>query len=431
MAQVHQPRNILVISHVLPHPPSAGNEIRILKMLNWLKAAGFSIVLLLNHSQVPDSQRRELERMFHKVHFIGDEYGELAPPPHAGVGSAMSSVISRVLGNSSLHERLFGQNRAQKIKSDGVKKYLAADRLIQITRFMCEKYKPCAVLGEYIFTAPCLDVVPYGVLKIIDTHDMFSRKKEQVIAYGIDDPLPCSRREERAYLLKADLVLAIQSNEARLFRELVMERDVITVGIDFDVVQKVDNGAITPGTILAVGSDNPLNQHGLRQFYEHAWPQIRERVPEATLRVVGKLARHLKTDDPRVELAGWVEDLNQEYRRAAVVINPTVAGTGLKIKSVEALCQGKALVATVNSVEGIDYADKPPYVVCPDWTSFADSVSRLLLTPAERIRLQDAALDYAKSSFHPDNVYAELRQKLQPLLEVALASTDRKSNANG
>lgn len=416
MTLEYQARNILVISHVIPHPPAAGNEIRILKMLNWLKAEGFGIVLLLNHSQVSADRRKELEQLFHHIHFIGDDFGDLGPVPKPDIKSIMHGALSVLLGNSKAHALVFGQDREKKIKSDGVKKYLAANRLIQITSLLCQKYNPCAVLGEYIFTAPCLDVVPYGILRIIDTHDMFSRKKEQVIAYGIEDPLPCSQAEERAYLLKADLVLAIQCNEARLFQGLLMERDVITVGIDFEVVQQVENQSVVPGMILVVGSDNPLNQHGLQQFYEHAWPSIRARVPEATLRVVGKLANHLKTDDQRVELAGWVEDLNEEYRKAAVVVNPTVAGTGLKIKSVEALCQGKALVATTNSVEGIEHSGKAPYLVCSDWTTFADATICLLVSPEERILLQEAALQYARTNFCTDRVYASLRRKLMPLL---------------
>jgi glycosyltransferase involved in cell wall biosynthesis len=406
---------VLVISHVIPYPPAAGNEIRILKMLNWLKQKGFSIILLFNHSQLPSEGRPELERLFSHVHFIGDDYGcELKPLPKQPW--KLSETVSALLGDSAPHRLLFGQDRQSKIKSDGVKKWLASDRLIQITEFLCRKYTPCAVLGEYIFTAPCLDVVPNGILKIIDTHDMFSRKKEQVLKYGIEDPLPCTACEERNYLLKADVIIAIQSNEARMFRNLVMGRDVITVGIDFDVVPEIDNGDVVPGRILVVGSDNPLNRHGLRQFHDHAWPAICACVPGATLRVIGKLANHLQADDERVQLAGWVEDLDLEYRQATVVVNPTVAGTGLKIKSVEALCKGKALVATTNSVEGIEHEGSAPYVVCGDWSSFADAVVRLLTSGEEREFLQRRALKYARDNFSSEKIYAPLGKKLNLFL---------------
>lgn len=419
MSHAQQPRTILVVSHVLPYPPAAGNEIRILKMLDWLKAEGFEIVLLLNHSPLPDDRRRVLAQMFHHVHLIGDDYGdELRPlPALPSLERTVRDAASVLLGGSPVHRLVFGQDREKKIKSDGVKKYLASDRLIQATELMCRKYSPCAVLGEYIFTAPCMEAVPDGILKIIDTHDMFSRKKEQVLAYGIDDPLPCSKREERNYLLKADLVIAIQSNEARLFRSLVIERDVVTVGIDFETSAATDDSVVVPGRILVVGSDNPLNQHGLRSFYDHAWPAIREHVPGATLRVIGKLAKHLQTDDEQVELAGWVEDLDLEYRRAAVVVNPTVAGTGLKIKSVEALCKGKALVATTNSVEGIEYEGSAPYVVCADWNSFADATAELLSSTEQRVLLQNRALEYARENFSTEKVYASLGQKLRQFLQ--------------
>ena len=111
-----------------------------------------------------------------------------------------------------------------------------------------------------------------------------------------------------------------------------------------------------------MGSDNPLNQHGLMNFHQHAWPIVRAGHPDAVLRVVGKLAEHLHTDDPRVQRAGWVADFDQEYRKAAVVINPTQAGTGLKgIKTVEAICRGKAFVGTPNSIDGLETNGKSPY----------------------------------------------------------------------
>jgi glycosyltransferase involved in cell wall biosynthesis len=409
---------ILVVSHVIPYPPAAGNEIRILKMLTWLKQRGFGIVLLLNHSPVPAERRLELERLFDYVHFIGDDYGaELRPLSRKPLKwESLYEALSVRLAGTALHLVVFGQDRQSKVKSDGVKKWLASDRLVQVTEYLSRKYCPSAVLCEYIFTAPCLDVVPGDVLKIIDTHDMFSRKKEQVLKYGIDDPLPCSPREERNYLLKADLVIAIQSNEARMFRDLVLERDVITVGIDFDVVREIDHSAEVRGRILVVGSDNPLNIHGLREFYDNAWPQIRSRMPEATLRVVGKLANRLQSEDERVQCAGWVEDLDAEYRRAAVVVNPTVAGTGLKIKSVEALCKGKPLVATVNSVEGIAYDGKAPFVVCEGWNRFAEEVLALLLADEERRALQLRAWQFARENFSAEKVYSGLGGRLQEIL---------------
>jgi len=412
---------ILLISHVIPYPPAAGNEIRILKMVKWLISRGFRVVMLLNHEPLSTEQRLDLENVVGTVHFVDDDYGaefpRVAKKRHPYL--PLKKVLARLPADTFLYRWLFCAGKRKKLDSDNVKAYFASDRLIRLTSHLCERYRPFAVVAEYIFAAPCLDVVPHGVLKIIDTHDMFSRKKAEVVAYGVEDPLVCTLREERDYLLKSDLVIAIQSNEARMFRSLVRVRDVITVGIDLDVLDEIDNSRLIPGTILVVGSDNPLNQHGLKAFYDRAWPIIRAGHPDAVLRVVGKVADHLQTDDERVQRVGWVADLDEEYRKAAIVINSTQAGTGLKIKSVEALCRGKALVGTPNSVDGIDSDGEVPYLICDDWQTFADRVLMLLRSEDQRMRLERLALQFARENFSADQIYAPLGQRLQSAFSSA------------
>jgi glycosyltransferase involved in cell wall biosynthesis len=400
---------ILVISHVVPFPPTAGNEIRILKMLTWLRAEGYRIVLLLNHERLGPERQRDLQPVADAVHYVSDDYGVAFPALRPSTTAVVSGRLAAALPDSAAYRAIFGMSKAKKLRYEGVKRYLGSRRLAQVARHLCDTYTPAAVLAEYIFTAPCLDVVPPGAMKIIDTHDMFSRKQEQVLSHGIDDPLPCRAREERHYLLKADVIIAIQPHEARLFRQLVPEREVITTGIDFDVVDEPDDSAIVPGRILLVGSDNVLNQHGLTWFLERVWPAVRAAYPAAMLRVVGKLANHVHGNDPRIEAAGWVADLDDEYRLAHVVINSTLAGTGLKIKSVEALCRGKALVGTRNSVEGIESGGEPPYVVAEDPDRFAAAIVELLSSHERRRALERRAVAFAKATCTTDHVYAPLR----------------------
>lgn len=402
---------VLVISHVVPFPPAAGNEIRILKLLQWLKSRGFHPVLLLNHDALPNDQRSALEEVVGTVHFIRDDFAALPPTPKRlpSVRAALAHVVPEWFA----YRWFFGTTKKKRLRSDGIKAYLADRRLVQLTRYLADRHRPVAVIAEYIFATPCLDVVPRGVLKIVDTHDVYSRRAIEVVALGVDDAIVCSRREEQKYLLKSDVVMAIQPNEARILRDLVSTRDVITVGIDLDVVDRVDDSTVRRGVMLVVGSDNPLNQHGLKAFYDHAWPTIRSSYPEAILRVVGKLANHLPTRDPRVELAGWVPDLASEYRKAALVINPIHAGTGLKVKSVEALCHAKALVGTPNSVEGLPIDAEPPFVVCRDWPDFAAAALDLLRSDSKRVSLEEAALRFARTHFSSEAVYAPLAARLQ------------------
>lgn len=408
---LHSPA-ILIITHVIPYPPSAGNEIRILKMIGWLRSIGYYTILLLNHCP-PADVRTGLLQFFDEVHLATD-YKE--DPPQRFTGDLLHGFLEFVNKSAFLKNicRLAGTLNLidQKLEAKRTKRWLCPPELKAATASLMEIKNPDVVIAEYIFTAPCLDVVPDGVLKVIDTHDMFSRKKEQVNRFGVKDVLHCSRSEERSLLLKGDVIIAIQSKEAALFESLVLERKVLTVGIDYEVTLPPDGLEVDPATVLMVGSESPLNVHGLKEFYLHAWPEIRRRNSHAILKVVGKVGRHIAVDDESVVKIGWVESLDTEYDKATVVINPVPSGTGLKIKSVEALCRGKALVSTVNGVEGICVDEgEPPYITCHSWTDFADATVAILESRELRSSLEQRAILYARENLTTENIY-------RPLFEV-------------
>jgi glycosyltransferase involved in cell wall biosynthesis len=263
------------------------------------------------------------------------------------------------------------------------------------------------VVAEYVFTTPCLREVPSGVLKLVDTHDMFSRRDPE-------EPLYCSPEEERAYLLNADVVIAIQAAEAELFRELVPERKVVTVGVDYEVVtHRQADDEVSGNIVLVVGSNYPANIAGLKSFCEHAWPLVCKENPQAELWVAGKVGEAVSDKVPHARVLGWVDNLQALYRQSAVVINPTMTGTGLKIKSVEALCNGKPLIATPNAVEGLLFEGEAPFLVCDNWPEFAGSIVSLLDSDVRRQAFQESALRYTQEQFASGRVYAELADVLR------------------
>jgi len=420
---------VLVITHVIPYPPSAGNEIRILNMLSWLRSVGYYTVLLLNHRPQVEVQNGLLG-VVDEVHIAADY-----TPSKQFTGDLLYNFLNIVNKNTFLkficESIKILDSLNYKLEAKNTRRWLCPPELLIATEILSQKLRPEVVIAEYIFTADCLDAVPADVLKVIDTHDMFSRKKEQVQKFGIRDLLSCTPRQERALLLKTDVIIAIQSNEAALFKRLVPKREVITVGIDFEVWPH-PHEEVDPATILVVGSESPLNVHGLKEFYRHAWPEIRNRQQSALLKIIGKLGKHIDTEDPTVIRAGWVESLDDEYRKATVVINPIPSGTGLKIKSVEALCRGKALVSTINGVEGLDVneGEATPYVACATWGDFAEATVALLEAVELRKSLEQSAISYAREKFNTDNIYKPLRNALDGR-ESLQSEKIRKSQALG
>jgi hypothetical protein len=228
-------------------------------------------------------------------------------------------------------------------------------------------------------------------LKVVDTHDVFSSIAQKVRLFGVRDVL-IEPDEEAARLGRADLAIAIQDDERAELRRLAPSLPIVTAGVDFDVMGEARTPGATPATtqattaqtagqILYVASDNARNRKGLEDFVRLAWPRIYQRVPHAELMVVGSVAKAMSGRDvPGVRVLGLVDDLTARYREASLVINPVVAGTGLKIKMLEALCHLRPIVTWPAGVDGLDPELAALCHVASDWYAFSEQVIRVLTT---------------------------------------------------
>jgi hypothetical protein len=265
------------------------------------------------------------------------------------------------------------------------------------------------VLSQYIFQTRFLPLIRSDSLKIIQTIDMFSTKQEKVVQFGIDDALNLTPEQERRRLLRADLILSCQRAETREFARLVPERQVLEVPFDFDVAQRMPPAE--GSSILYVASDNPLNTKGLRDFLRIAWPLILRNVPNAELLVAGKICRTVARAPERVRLLGQVDNLEPLYAQAKMTINPSVAGTGFKIKTAESLSHFRPMVSWPSGVDGF----QPELaVLCPiaqDWPEFASHVVRVLRSSAQDW-FSAKQKQQIRQLLSPDHIYGPLLQYL-------------------
>lgn len=407
-----------MVSHVFPCPPLGGHELRVLKLMEWLRSRGYEVVFVLSTEFETNCNMDELRKFAHRIYSITPPWwtrlGRKLPRTRRIIWERVKPLIAPFWASisdagepGSYPEILSDRGNLES------KKGISSSRLAALVSRLANSYQPVAVIAEYIFLTDCFALLKPEVLKIIDTIDVFSLKLNQVVSYGIDEPWSCTREEERAYLLRGDVIVAIQDREAEMLRQLVPERDVITVGIDYGVAEPFRPDGIPPNVITIVGSDNPKNVHGLRSFLSDCWPQIKSAYPSALLNIVGRVGALCKVDDSAVNYFPAVNNLTEIYKLSRVIINPCVAGTGLKIKSVEALAHARPLVAWPRGVEGLGYDGAPPYLKCESWKEFAAAVVRVLQSDSEALALSQRAGAYARSRFDRRKVYAALRACLE------------------
>lgn len=257
-----------------------------------------------------------------------------------------------------------------------------------------------AVILSYVFYSRLLDHATGPLRKILDTHDVFSDRFRLYREHGqANEFFSTSRREEARALDRADTVLAIQEWDARHFRSLT-RRPVSVVGhlapVALDATMNPSlTASPTSPVVLFVGGPMGINVHGVTWFIDRVLPAVRRRVPGAEFRLAGGIGQRVRRA-PGVRHLGFVDSLAEVYRQAAVVINPQQFGTGLSIKSVDALLHGRPLVTTASGGRGLEDGAGEAFRQASEPEEFAEQVSELLLDPAKAAALAACALEYAR-----------------------------------
>lgn len=381
--------HLLMVTHVVPFPPGAGNEIRIYRMLQWFRRIGMRVSLVIrplgedvsNESIAGISRVVDDLYLFDSRSAVGLSSGDSFEPDEAEMFSHLVDIQGGFCPPAFVSQ---------------------IDALIR-------SVKPDVLISQYIFMSRIfLCGAARSCLKIIDTHDLFSQKQETVERYGIANfGLMMSADDEALLLKRADAVLAIQQLELKAIQRMVSDRQVILTGFDVDIFRAAP-ALQEKGVVLVVASSNEFNVRGTQDFLDYTWPLVRERCPFARLRLVGKVCGLVSASDPSVDKVGFVRDLTEEYARASVVVNPCGVGTGLKIKTVEALAWGKAHVGWAASADGLREISDLPYVVAQDVVEFADAVADLLLSPDRAEVLGGAAHRFAEQYLGGEATYGPL-----------------------
>jgi glycosyltransferase involved in cell wall biosynthesis len=281
------------------------------------------------------------------------------------------------------------------------------DRVARIVRSeRCD-----VVLVEFTFLSRCLEgIQDPTVVRILDADNLFHRRRESYLAAGLAyDWVLTSADEEMRALRRADVVLAIQEKEFEIMRSEVTDRVVALVP---PMVASHDCRSARGETLLVVGNAYDAQIEGLRLFLETAWPKVRAHFPSIQLIVVGNLARSVRAPTDGVVLLGPVDDLIPWYRQSPIVLNPVLCGTGLKIKTAEALALGKCLVTTPAGFEGLEsYGDSA--VVAPSPELFDQPILSLLGDRARLMRQSEAAFRFGSSYFNPERIIGVLEWILQ------------------
>ena len=307
---------ILLASPIPSHPQDQGNSARIHGFGRMLQSAGFIVHFLYYEMEgLTAAQRVQMEACWDHFHTVPAQ-----PRAQAGPG-----------GNHPL-DAWWDPAVAE-----------AALALHQRWHFH-------AVVTNYVWFSALLDAFGDDVLKVLDTHDRFGGRADTFVAQGLAPRwFSTTPAEEATGLARADIVLAIQDEEAAYFRGLGLA-DVRVLGHALPLRKRpLRQPGGSPLVVGYLASGNAINVNTFETLRRSVAPAA------GAMRfvVAGSICSKLPPGAAPFDVIGPIEDVDEFYDGVDLVVNPMTFGTGLKIKSVEALCQGMPLLATETAMIGL------------------------------------------------------------------------------
>ncbi|MBF0588200.1 MAG: glycosyltransferase [Magnetococcales bacterium] len=298
-----------------------------------------------------------------------------------------------------------------------------ASHLKQCLRRLMQEGRWQAVVYDFTHMAINYDPPPKGVPALLFTHnveqEIFKRRAE--VARGRFSEMLWRnqyrkmQRFEDSVLGCFETILAVSERDAAFFQRLAPERTirVIPTGVDTDQIAYQPPGS-EPVAVFVGSMDAHQNIEGVGWFLEEIWPLVKQRTPEAQLRVIGRYPpegfRQRYAADSSVTFTGWVEDPALESRVGALFIVPLRVGGGTRIKIYEAMAMGLPVVSTQVGAEGLALKPGKHYLQGNDPEAFSQRISILFEDRNRTLALSREARTLVERKFgwrHAARAFAE------------------------
>jgi hypothetical protein len=365
---------ILFISPTPTHPQNAGNRTRIFKMVELLKEQGHDVSFVYSNQEHSDIEG--MRNYWGDSLYVVDYSAPLRQKKIKWLDGLLNKLNKDRSYYSSIDD-FYNQNL------DGFLNELTLKNIFDI------------VIVEYVFLSKAFLNFPVSTLKVLDTHDVMTNRHRLFLDNGKNPSwYSTSAAQEQKGLNRADHIISIQDNEKNHFSKLT-SKPITTIGHLVDIYP-MDLASSPPRKkILFLGSNNPSNVFGLQRFIAETFPSLRVLIPDLELVIVGSVCSRVLDQEGIVKM-GEMTNLESIYDLSDIVINSLTIGTGLKIKSIEALGFSKALVSTSVGADGLEDGIGSAFLVANNTEEFCNALNLIIFDAKTYLNLCGNAAKFSE-----------------------------------
>jgi glycosyltransferase involved in cell wall biosynthesis len=404
---------ILYVSQMPASPPRFGAQARMHGLMTQLaKRHDLTAMMLVDEEFDVEECRQAMQAYCCEV--------VLVPNPYGREGSAKRLLQLRSLASARSFDRL-------RVTVPALQR--ALDQILRSTRFDIVNLE-FPYLGHYhLRQAPRGEKLP---ALVVDSHEIAYDLARQFAEAGVSLGRRFYagvnwrklRREELGTYREADgIYLCSAADEQRLLDQVPEAHTaVIPNAADVEYYRPRPTDPPPDGrTVVYFGLLSTVpNIDAVIHFVQDVWPHIAKANPEARCKIIGGRPPPslLALAGPRVELTGFMQDLRPHLAAAAAVVVPLRLGGGTRLKIVEAMAMGKAIVSTTLGAEGIEAVSGRDILIEDQPAAFGDAVNRLLAEPGLAARIGQSARRLAVERYAWSGAAQALEGFYRRILEV-------------
>jgi glycosyltransferase involved in cell wall biosynthesis len=377
-------RKALFLSPESPYPMMGGGPLRSASLLEYL-SHHFSVHgIVFRQDGDPDPERFIPAGLLEKLDVL-----ELTRHSKSAIARVARNSIRMVRNRPPLLDRFSGFD-------DAIGKLIAG-----------QQYDAAVV--EHFWCAPYVEQLrPYSKRVILDLHNIESVWHRSLAdlehgarALALRRFATASVALERQWLPQFDHLLVTSADDAKTARGLAPATGVTVYPNALPLIPLPER-AEREEIVFSGNLEYAPNILAVRFFHDRIWPQLRSRWPVLKWKIVGKHPEAIQTivgGDSRIELTGFVADAVAALATAKVAVVPVLAGSGTRVKILEAWAAGTAVVSTTLGAAGMECRSGEHLLLADDLGSFAGAVSELLSSAASRNQIGAAGRKFYEERF--------------------------------
>ncbi|MFC1863726.1 glycosyltransferase [Thermodesulfobacteriota bacterium] len=211
------------------------------------------------------------------------------------------------------------------------------------------------------------------------------------------------RKFERSAMEKFDSCVVVSEIDKELLMEMGISNKIFVVpnGTDTEFFKPSERPPVDD-TVLWLGHmDVHTNKDAVLYLWREIYPILQREYSHVQIIFVGTsppieisaAAKH----NSQIRVTGFVDDIRPYVDKAAVMVTPIRIGSGTRIKILDSMAMGKAIVSTSIGCEGLHVSDGENILIADDPKSFADKIIKVLTNPSIRINLEKNARKHSQS----------------------------------